>query len=464
MATLGTADAPLRVAIIGSGPAAFYAAEHLFKQSDLVIEIDMFDRLPTPFGLVRGGVAPDHLKIKSVTAIYDKIASNPRFRFFGNVEFGSYITLEDVAAHYHQVLFANGAQSDRRMGIPGEDLGNSFAATQFVAWYNGHPDYRDLQFDLSQESVAVVGVGNVAIDVARILCRTPEELKQSDIAPHALEALSASRVRTVYLLGRRGAAQAAFTNPEVKELGEMHEAEPVVRPDEVAVDELSRAAVAADRALQKKVEILQAYAARALEGKPRQLRLRFLVSPVELIGDERGNVRAMKLVKNVLVAGDGGDIKARATDQFETIDVGMVFRSVGYRGVPLPGVPFNEKTATILNDKGRVLDAASRAALPGMYTSGWIKRGPSGVIGTNKPDSVETAAAMIEDARAGIALQPTAPSAAAAAALVTTRQPRFVSYEDWKKLDALELSNGTAAGRPRVKFTRVEEMLTALGR
>lgn len=464
MATLGTADAPLRVAIIGSGPAAFYAAEHLFKQSDLVIEIDMFDRLPTPFGLVRGGVAPDHLKIKSVTAIYDKIASNPRFRFFGNVEFGSHITLEDVAAHYHQVLFANGAQSDRRMGIPGEDLGNSFAATQFVAWYNGHPDYRDLQFDLSQESVAVVGVGNVAIDVARILCRTPEELKQSDIAPHALEALSASRVRTVYLLGRRGAAQAAFTNPEVKELGEMHEAEPVVRPDEVAVDELSRAAVAADRALQKKVEILQAYAARALEGKPRQLRLRFLVSPVELIGDERGNVRAMKLVKNVLVAGDGGDIKARATDQFETIDVGMVFRSVGYRGVPLPGVPFNEKTATILNDKGRVLDAASRAALPGMYTSGWIKRGPSGVIGTNKPDSVETAAAMIEDARAGIALQPTAPSAAAAAALVTTRQPRFVSYEDWKKLDALELSNGTAAGRPRVKFTRVEEMLTALGR
>jgi ferredoxin--NADP+ reductase len=464
MATLGTADAPLRVAIIGSGPAAFYAAEHLFKQSDLVIEIDMFDRLPTPFGLVRGGVAPDHLKIKSVTAIYDKIASNPRFRFFGNVEFGSHITLEDVAAHYHQVLFANGAQSDRRMGIPGEDLGNSFAATQFVAWYNGHPDYRDLQFDLSQESVAVVGVGNVAIDVARILCRTPEELKQSDIAPHALEALSASRVRTVYLLGRRGAAQAAFTNPEVKELGEMHEAEPVVRPDEVAVDELSRAAVAADRALQKKVEILQAYAARALEGKPRQLRLRFLVSPVELIGDERGNVRAMKLVKNVLVAGDGGDIKARATDQFETIDVGMVFRSVGYRGVPLPGVPFNEKAATILNDKGRVLDAASRAALPGMYTSGWIKRGPSGVIGTNKPDSVETAAAMIEDARAGIALQPTAPSAAAAAALVTTRQPRFVSYEDWKKLDALELSNGTAAGRPRVKFTRVDEMLTALGR
>ena len=460
MAQLGT----LRVAIIGSGPAAFYAAEHLFKQSDLAIEIDMFDRLPTPFGLVRGGVAPDHMKIKGVTAIYDKIAANPRFRFFGNVEFGTDITLEDIRQHYHQVLFANGAQSDRRMGIPGEDLGNSFAATQFVAWYNGHPDFRDLKFDLSQESVAVIGVGNVAIDVARILCRTPEELKQSDIAPHALEALSASKVRTVYLLGRRGAALAAFTNPEVKELGEMAEAEPVVRPEEVAIDDLSRAVVAADRTLEKKVAILQSYADRASEGKPRQLRLRFLVSPVEIVGDVNGNVCAMKLVKNVLVAGENGEVKARATDQFEMIDVGMVFRSVGYRGLPLPGVPFNEKAGTILNEKGRVLDAASKTVLAGLYTSGWIKRGPSGVIGTNKPDSVETATAMADDARADVVLQPTAATADAALALVAARQPRFVSYEDWKKLDALELANGAAAGRPRVKFTRVDEMLAALGK
>ena len=240
---------PLRVAIVGSGPAAFYAAEYLFKQSDMVIEVDMFDRLPTPFGLVRGGVAPDHLKIKSVTAVYDKIASNPRFRFFGNVEYGQHVTLDNFRSLYHQVLFANGAQSDRRMGIPGEDLGNSFAATQFVAWYNGHPDFRDLKFDLSQEAVAVVGVGNVAIDVARILCRTPDELKQSDIAPHALEALSMSKVRTVYLLGRRGAAQAAFTNPEVKELGEMQDAVPVVLEEEVALDALSQAAVVADALL-----------------------------------------------------------------------------------------------------------------------------------------------------------------------------------------------------------------------
>jgi ferredoxin/flavodoxin---NADP+ reductase len=464
MTTLGTSENPLRVAIIGSGPSAFYAAEHLFKQADLVIEIDMFDRLPTPFGLVRGGVAPDHAKIKSVTKIYENIADNPRFRFFGNVNFGTDITLADIQAHYHQVLFANGAQSDRKMGIPGEDLKNSYAATQFVAWYNGHPDYRDLQFDLSQEAVAVVGVGNVAIDVARILVRTPAELRATDIAPHALEALTASKVKTVYLLGRRGPAQAAFTNPEVKELGEMEDAEPVVLPDEVALDELSKAAIADDRTIQKKVDILQGYAARTLVGKGNQLRLRFLVSPVELIGDEQGAVKQMKLVKNVLVAGDGGDIKAKATDQSEIIDVGLVFRSVGYRGLPLPDVPFNDKAGTILNDHGRVLSAPGGAPLAGAYAAGWIKRGPSGVIGTNKPDSVETVNAMVQDAKAGLTFTPANPTAAAAYALVAARQPRYVTIQDWRKIDALELANGGSIGRPRVKFTRVEEMLTAVGK
>jgi ferredoxin--NADP+ reductase len=464
MSQAGTASQPLRIAIIGSGPSAFYAAEHLFKQTDLVIEIDMFDRLPTPFGLVRGGVAPDHAKIKSVTKIYDRIAENPRFRFFGNVEFGKHITLADVQAHYHQVLFANGAQSDRKMGIPGEDLKNSYAATQFVAWYNGHPDYRDLQFDLSQEAVAVVGVGNVAIDVARILVRTPEELRDTDIAPHALEALSASKVKTVYLLGRRGPAQAAFTNPEVKELGEMQDAEPVVLPDEVALDGLSQAAIANDRTVQKKVEILQGYAARTLVGKANQLRLRFLVSPVELIGDDSGCVKQMKLVKNVLVSGDGGDIKARATEDSELIDVGLVFRSVGYRGVPLPDVPFNEKGGTILNDHGRVLQAPGGAPLVGAYTSGWIKRGPSGVIGTNKPDSVETVDLMVADAKAGVTFDAAQATADAALALINARQASYVSYKDWQKLDKLELSKGAEIGRPRVKYTRINEMLAALGK
>ena len=236
MPQIGTASQPLRVAIIGSGPAAFYAAEHLFKQSELVAEVDMFDRLPTPFGLVRYGVAPDHLKIKTVTRAYDAVAAHPRFRFFGNVDFGAHLTLADLQRHYHQVLFATGAQSDRRMGIPGEDLEGSHPATEFVAWYNGHPDYRDHPFDLSVERAAVVGVGNVAIDVARILVRTPEELAKTDIAAYALEALRHSRIKEVFLLGRRGPAQAAFTNPEVKEIGEMADADVIVRPDEVQLD------------------------------------------------------------------------------------------------------------------------------------------------------------------------------------------------------------------------------------
>jgi ferredoxin--NADP+ reductase len=351
------------------------------------------------------------------------------------------------------------------MGIPGEDLPGSHPATEFVAWYNGHPDYRDLQFDLSQERVAVVGVGNVAVDVARVLSRTPEELARTDIADHALEALRQSRVREVYLLGRRGAAQAAFTNPEIKELGELEAADLVVLPDEVELDPLSREALekSGDRASTKKVEILQAYARRAPTGKPRRLTLRFLVSPVALLDGGTGAVTGVRLVKNRLTASATGAIQAQPTDQFEELPVGLVFRSVGYRGVPLPGVPFDDKWGVVLNEKGRVLDPDTKQPLPGEYTAGWIKRGPSGVIGTNKPDAAETVAAMLEDAAAGRTLDPPEPEAAAAERLVRQRQPLYVSYPDWLRLDALEVEQGRAAGRPRVKLTRVDEMLAALG-
>lgn len=466
MTQLGTPSQPLRVAILGSGPTAFYAAEHLFKQTALTIEVDMFDRLPTPYGLVRGGVAPDHAKIKTVTKAYQQIAANPRFRFFGNVEFGKHLKLADLQAHYHQIFFATGAQSDRRMGIPGEDLRGSYPATEFVAWYNGHPDYRDYQFDLTQERAAVVGVGNVAIDVARILCRTVDELRQTDIAAHALEALSQSRVKEVYLLGRRGPAQAAFTNPEIKEVGEMADADVFTRADEVALDPLSQAAVTAsgDRSLVKKVEILQSYAKRQPSGKRKQLHVRFLVSPTELTGNEAGQVTKMRLVRNVLVDSGSGSLNAKATDQFEELPVGLVFRSVGYRGTALPEVPFHDKWAVILNEKGRVLEAASKQPLTGLYTGGWIKRGPSGVIGTNKPDAVETVTGMLEDLAQGRVLQPAAPEATAAEALIRTRQPQCFSFADWLKLDELELANGQAQGRPRLKFTRVEEMLAALNK
>jgi ferredoxin--NADP+ reductase len=466
MSQPGTEANPLRVAIIGSGPTGFYTADHLFKQNNTVIEVDMYDRLPTPYGLVRFGVAPDHQKIKSVTKAFDRTAQNPRFRFFGNVDFGKDITLEDLRNHYHQIVYTTGAQTDRKMGIPGEDLQGSHPATEFVAWYNGHPDFRDFQFDLSQEHAVVIGVGNVAMDVARILSRTPEELAKTDIADYALEALSQSKIKKIYILGRRGPAQAAFTNPEIKELGELADADIIVPPEEAELDPLSKADLEAnaDRATIRKVEILQEYALRQATGKSRQLVLRFLVSPVELIDNGAGKVKAMRLVRNKLYATEAGTLRPKATDEFETLPAGLVFRSVGYQGVPLPGVPFNESWGVILNQKGRVLDPETQEPVTGEYTAGWIKRGPTGVIGTNKPDAQETVEGMMEDVANDSILSPAQPEAAEVEKLVRERQPNYFSYEDWLKLDEIEVAKGQELGRPRLKFTRVEDMLAALGR
>jgi ferredoxin--NADP+ reductase len=465
-AASSTAPQPLRVAIIGAGPAGFYTAEHLLKQLGPGVEVDMFDRLPTPYGLVRAGVAPDHQKIKSVTAVFDKTAANPGFRFYGYVDLGKDLSLSDLREYYHQIVFTTGAQTDRQMGIPGEDLLGSHAATEFVAWYNGHPEYRDYEFDLSHERAAVVGVGNVAVDVARILCRTPEELEQTDIGDHALAVLRESRIKEVYMLGRRGPAQAAFTNPEMKELGELAGADLRVLPEEVELDDLSRSALEAsqDRATRKKVEILQGFARQRSVGKSRALILRFLVSPVELIASPSGRVSALRLVRNELHATSAGILTARPTDRVEDLPVGLVFRSVGYRGVPLPGVPFNESWGVILNERGRVLDPDTSRPVTGEYVAGWIKRGPTGVIGTNKPDAAETVLCMLEDLARGEILRPSRPHATAAEAMIRQRQPNYVSYADWRRLDELEAARGRASGRPRIKFTRVEEMLTALGR
>ncbi len=462
----GSEGAPLRVAIVGAGPTGFYATEQLFRQPGLVVEVDLYDRVPTPYGLVRAGVAPDHQKIKAVTGAFDKVAAHPGFRFFGGVELGRHLSVDELKRHYHMVLYTTGAQTDRRMGIPGEDLTRSHAATEFVAWYNGHPDYRDLTFDLSQERAAVVGVGNVAADVARILSRTPEELATTDIADYALEALRASNIREVYVLGRRGPAQAAFTNPEVRELGELGGADVSAVAEEVEPDELTRQALerTPDRATQKKVEILKEYARRTPTGKPKRLVLRFLVSPVELRDDGRGAVGSMRLVKNRLYATATGTLQPKATGEHEDLPVGLVFRSVGYRGVPLPGVPFNDDWGVILNEKGRVLDRDTKLPLVGQYTAGWIKRGPTGVIGTNKPDAVETVAGMVEDLARDIHLRPADASPAAIEQLVRERQPQYLSYRDWLRLDEIETARGKETGRPRVKFTRVKDMLAALDR
>lgn len=466
MSEIGTLENPLRVAIVGAGPTGFYTAEHLFKRNDLVVEVDMFDSLPTPFGLVRAGVAPDHQKIKSVTNLYTRIAQNPRYRFFGNVEFGTDITLEDLKDHYHQIVFCTGAQTDNYLNIPGADLEGHHPATEFVAWYNGHPAFCDLEFDLSQEKVAVIGVGNVAIDVARILCLSRNELEKTDVADYALEALSNSNVKEVYIIGRRGPVQAKFTTPEVKEIGELEEADVFTLPEEMELDELSQQqlATSADRGTARKVELLQSYSENKPTGKPKQLTLRFLVSPVEMYGDDAGHVSGMKLVKNELYATEAGSLRSRATDQAEDLEVGLVFRSIGYRGVPLPGVPFNESWGVILNEEGRVIDPETNEPVVGEYTAGWIKRGPSGVIGTNKPDALETVEKMIDDLEAGKILQPGHPGAADALKLVVERQPNYFSFEDWEKLDEIEVTRGSEVGRPRIKFTTVEEMMEAVGK
>lgn len=465
MSRPGTEAQPVRVAVIGAGPTGFYTAEQLLGRKDLVADVDMFDRLPTPYGLVRYGVAPDHQKIKSVTAVYDRTAAHPRFRFFGNVTYGTHLTLDDLTSHYHQIIFCTGAQADRPLGVPGEDLAGSYPATEFVAWYNGHPDYTGHRFDLEQEVVAVVGVGNVAVDVARILLRSTDELGRTDIADYALEALRGSRVKEVHMLGRRGPAQAAFTNPEIQELTELPHADATALREEIQLDELSRAAVerTRDHTTMKKVEILQGVAARAPQGKPRRLVLRFLVSPTELL-NRNGHVHGMRLVRNRLEATAAGTLVARATGEAEDLPAGVVFRSVGYRGVPLPGVPFNEKWGVILNEKGRILDPQTQEPRTGLYTAGWIKRGPTGVIGTNKPDAAETVANMRADLENGRLLSPDHPQAEAVDALVRARQPYAFSYADWQKLNEIEVARGRAAGRPRVKFTRVEDMVAALGR
>ncbi|MBT8400884.1 MAG: FAD-dependent oxidoreductase [Rhodothermia bacterium] len=458
MSTSVSPESPLRVAVVGAGPAGFYAAEQLFKNSDRSVRVDMFDRLPTPYGLVRAGVAPDHEKIRNVTRKFDATAQNPGFRFFGNVDIGTHISVEDLKDHYHMVVFTTGAQVDRRLGIEGEDLPNCHSATEFVAWYNGHPDYADLQFDLSQESVVVIGVGNVAVDVARILCRTPEELATTDIADYALDALRTSKVREVFMLGRRGPAQAAFTNPEIKELGELEAATPVVRADELVLDPLTQTSLEAnpDRLTTKKLEILRGLA-EVQDGRPKKLHIRFLVSPTRFIAGDNGQLEGVELVRNALVEGRGGRLSASATDEKELLPAGLAFKSVGYRGVPVPGVPFNDSWGVISNEKGRVVDEDGNV-VQGVYAAGWIKRGATGVIGTNKACAAETVESMLEDLGAGAVAEPAA-DADSIEEVVRRSQPDVFTYDDWKQLDKLESERGQAQGRPRVKFTTREEMV-----
>ena len=445
-----TSDRPLRVLVVGSGPSGVFATDALIKQQGVPVQVDVLDRLPTPYGLVRYGVAPDHLKIKSVTAGFEKTLSDPRVRFLGNVAFGTDLTYEEAKGHYDALFYTFGASSDRRLGIPGEDLKGSMSATEFVAWYNGHPDAAAREMLLHATGVAVVGVGNVALDVSRILSKTVAELHESDIAPHALEALERSPVQDVWILGRRGAAQAKFTTKELREFGELHVSDPIVMREEIRVSETDEAA--ADSTVKKNLEVLRGFAERTPEGKDRRLHLRFLVSPVEILDDGQGHVAGLKIERNRL--DDAGN--AVGTGEFEVLPVQMVLRSVGYKGVQIPGVPFDKNRGVIPNESGRVTGRV------GEYTAGWIKRGPSGVIGTNKADAAQSVQLLLADAQDGTLQPVTRQEAGNIDALLQGKAIDVVTLADWKALDAHELTTGQAQGRPRSKVTRKAQMLEVI--
>lgn len=447
-------DDTIRIAVIGSGPAGFYTAGHLLA-AEGAIEVDMIERLPTPWGLVRSGVAPDHPKIKSVTRIYEKTAGKEHFRYYGNVELGRDLSVEDLREHYHAIVYATGSPGDRPLGIPGEELPGSWPATALVGWYNGHPDQRELEFDLSCERAIVVGNGNVALDVARMLTLDHGELSKTDTADHALEVLEHSSIEEVVVVGRRGPAQAAFTNPELLELGEMENVDVIVDGEELeralAIEDPNM-----DPTAERNVKVLREYAARPGSGARRRIVLRFLLSPVEVLGEAR--VSGLRVVRNELVRDETGALRARATDEQETLEAGLVLRAIGYRGVPLPGVPFDEQRAVIANEGGRVVDASGEVQ-PGEYVVGWIKRGPTGVIGTNKKDAQETVDAIRQDIADGKLLSPPSPERHTVAEMLLARQPSLVTYGGWQVIDAHERALGEPSARPRVKLTYVDEML-----
>jgi ferredoxin--NADP+ reductase len=447
-----------RVAIVGAGPAGAFAAARLLRARGDT-EIDLFERLPTPWGLLRGGVAPDHQEIKRLEDTFDRQTLQRGCRFLGGVEVGVDVSHAEVMRHYTAVIYATGAQTDKSLGIPGEDLPGSWAATEFVAWYNGHPDYRGLEFDLSAKRAVVIGNGNVAADVTRMLMLSARELECTDVADHALEALRESEIEEVVVLGRRGPAQAAFTSAELRELGRLDGVDTRVAPEDVELDPVSREWLAAEGTFtaRKNVELLREFASREpRRDARRRISLRFLRSPVAIRGTD--GVEAIDVRRNEIVRGEDGAIRARGLDDdVETIECGLVLRSVGYRAVPLPDVPFDERAFVLPNDRGRVLTADGEP-LRGVYAVGWIKRGPTGILGTNKRDAEETVARLVED------LDELPAPTERIDALLAARKPDLVTVEGWRAIDAHELERGRSEQRPRVKLASRDELLAAAGR
>ena len=450
-----------RVAIVGAGPAGAFAGDRLLRQRGDV-QIDLFERLPTPWGLLRGGVAPDHQEIKRLDETFDQQTLGRGCRFLGNVEVGVDISHSELMRHYSAVIYATGAQTDKSLGIPGEELPGSWAATEFVAWYNGHPDYRWLEFDLSPQRAVVIGNGNVAADVTRILTLSLNELERTDVADHALAALRESRIEEVVVFGRRGPAQAAFTSSELRELGNLDGVELLVDPEEVELDPLSQRWLDEEGTFtaRKNVELLREFAKRKRSaGARRRIVLRFLRSPVEIRGSDR--VESIDVRRNELVRADDGAIRPRPVDrEAETIECGLVLRSVGYRAVPLPEVPFDERSFVLPNDRGRVRGPDGQP-LPGVYAVGWIKRGPTGILGTNKRDAEETVSCLAEDLASGAIAPPPNAGRDQIDALLAQRKPDLVTIEGWRAIEAQEIRRGRDERRPRVKLASRDELLAA---
>jgi ferredoxin--NADP+ reductase len=462
---LGSQQRPLRVAVVGSGPSAFYAVEALFKVGDLHVRADVFDRLPTPYGLVRGGVAPDHQKIKNVIRVYEKIAANEGFRFFGNVKLGRDIHVQDLVEHYDQIVYAVGNEGSRNLGIPGEDLDGVHSATEFVFWYNGHPDYRHLSFDLENATrVAVVGNGNVAMDITRILIQDHERLKETDIADYALDALAGSGIKEVILLGRRGPAQAAFSTKEIQEIAALPDSDTVVSEQDVDVDDVTAKWLTegAPKAAQRNLTFLTELAEKGDGSHKRKVRCRFLVSPVEVLG-EAGKVGGVRLERGELYTDDYGVPRPKGTGQHDQEEIQLLFAAIGYRGTELPGVPFDQRRSIIPNIDGRVVTGPdSEDVVPNQYVVGWAKRGPTGLIGTNSPDSKATVEVMIEDLRDRRAAPLPDGDEKTIVTLLGERGVDFVTYQDWKNLDQHEVELGKASGSIRRKLTSVEEIMAVI--
>ena len=439
----------LRVAVVGSGPAGVYAAGALVEHGD--VAVDVIDRLPCPYGLVRYGVAADHPKIRSISATLRRVLEDPAVRFLGNVEVGTQLTVQDLHRHYDAVIFACGAAIDRRLGIPGEDLPGSFSATEFVAWYNGHPDSPIDQFVLDARSVAVIGAGNVALDVTRMLAKSADELRTTDLPAHVLSVLAGSRVEEIHVVARRGPAQARFTTKELRDIGELANADVVVEPEELELDEAARRSLAEDNRPRRNYDVLQEWAMRPASARPRRIRLRFNLRPVEVLGS--GHVTGLRLERSRPDAAGN----PCGTGLLSSIDAQLVLRSIGYRGRPLPGTPFDQRSGVIPNRDGRVLRAG--AVVPGEYVAGWIKRGPTGVIGTNKGDARETVAALLADAPS----LPPAPvrDPGALDRLLAERRVRVVPWQGWCWIEIAEAELGRSYGRERTRIVDREALLAA---